>query len=284
MDRETPRPDDGDAPAWSLCSAPRLRMAAGSLQARTRERIVEPVDAGLKLVVLLDGQLDLEGERDGLRATPRHLYLLRGRRDWSLQHVVPAGSRLRYLSLHLDAPTADEAGLMDPDHAAPSLAGSAVPLSRPLLALARQILDCPLESARRRLFLSARALELIGLAAHGGETDPRHAGLARGDLSRAREAAAHIRRHLAEPLQPGLLARHVGMSLRRLRAAFVARYRISMLAYQREARLQRAWQLLSTGQASVTDIAGAVGYTPAHFSVAFLQRYGQPPSHLLRGR
>lgn len=267
-------PEASSAP---LSLSPRIAVADGRLHARETLHLDEIVSPGVKLVLLFDGELDLDGGRDGLHAQANRMYLLRGTASWPLRHEIATGARLSYLSMHLDEVTSREVGLVDASHdPVPVLSGCASPLSRPMVALARQIVDCPLRGGARQLFVAGKAMELLGLAATDGESlepVPR-----RHERECARAAAAWLRDHPAEPLRPAELARRLGLGVRPLRKAFVACHGTDMASYQREARMRMAWRLLAAGDTSVTDIAALVGYTPAHFSTAFRQRFGHPPS------
>lgn len=257
--------------------SPRLVVADGRLHARETLQLDEVVSPGVKLVVLFDGELDLEGSRDGLHAEANRMYLLRGTTSWQLRHAIATGARLSYLSMHLDEATSRDVGLVDPSHApVPTLSGCVAPLSRPMAALARQIADCPLRGGSRQLFVAGKAMELLSLAAMQGETMdemPR-----RHERECARAAAAWLRDHPADALRPSELARRLGLGVRVLRKAFVACHGMDMASYQRDVRMQLAWRLLAAGDTSVTDIAVLVGYTPAHFSTAFRRRFGYAPS------
>ncbi|WP_413535129.1 helix-turn-helix domain-containing protein [Rahnella inusitata] len=45
-------------------------------------------------------------------------------------------------------------------------------------------------------------------------------------------------------------------------------------------RLDTAWHMLNSGEVSVSTAAYHVGYTPAHFSVAFRKKLGVSPKSL----
>ncbi|WP_213978658.1 helix-turn-helix domain-containing protein, partial [Serratia marcescens] len=51
----------------------------------------------------------------------------------------------------------------------------------------------------------------------------------------------------------------------------------SVFGLLQEHRLQTAWRLLSEQDLHVSTVAWQVGYTPAHFSVAFRKRFGVMP-------
>ena len=54
----------------------------------------------------------------------------------------------------------------------------------------------------------------------------------------------------------------------------------SVFEYLQEQRLQRAYAMIASGEASVAVAAFQVGYSPAHFSGLFRKRFGIAPSSL----
>ena len=55
---------------------------------------------------------------------------------------------------------------------------------------------------------------------------------------------------------------------------------LSPQALPLEQRLQQAYAMIASGEASVAVAAFKVGYTPAHFSGLFRKRFGIAPSAL----
>ncbi|WP_164170722.1 helix-turn-helix domain-containing protein, partial [Stenotrophomonas maltophilia] len=50
--------------------------------------------------------------------------------------------------------------------------------------------------------------------------------------------------------------------------------------YLQEYRLREAHRMLCDEEANVSTVAYRVGYSPAHFSIAFRKRYGISPSEI----
>lgn len=75
------------------------------------------------------------------------------------------------------------------------------------------------------------------------------------------------------------LAQAVGLSESQLKAGFRKQFGSPVYEYLQTARLEKAKGLLAAGEASVTDVALAVGYAnPSHFAYLFRRAYGVPPS------
>ncbi len=156
-------------------------------------------------------------------------------------------------------------------------AGAGIPAATVLRLCAPFDAGAPPEA--QALARQARALELIAAAltwAGQPRTIP-------GPLVSPRLEA--VRRRLDASLRtpPDLetLAREAGLSRRALTEGFRRAYGQSVGAYLADRRLELAASLLESGQ-PVNKVAYDVGYAPAHFSVVFRRRFGQPPSRFRR--
>jgi AraC-like DNA-binding protein len=97
-------------------------------------------------------------------------------------------------------------------------------------------------------------------------------------------AQVFIRRHLASRrLNPELIARQLRCSRAHLYRVFASQGE-TVASYVREARLQRAYELLSyynVNKRQIGDIAFRCGFDdPVHFARLFRQRFGLTPSEL----
>lgn len=96
------------------------------------------------------------------------------------------------------------------------------------------------------------------------------------------EVMQYIRRHHAQKLTVERLARHAAMSPSHFAHRFRAVARVSPMRYVREARLDRARQLLLEKGSRVSEVALEVGFeSPAHFTREFKRRFGMAPSRSL---
>jgi AraC-like DNA-binding protein len=91
-------------------------------------------------------------------------------------------------------------------------------------------------------------------------------------------AVAHLRAQVHLPLNKRLLARLIGRSVRALERRFLSAFGMTLVAYQRQLRMQRACHLLITGEAQITHIALEVGYADhSHFSRVFRRVFNLTP-------
>lgn len=98
-------------------------------------------------------------------------------------------------------------------------------------------------------------------------------------LGRIRRSIQWIRENFADPLRIGALAELAAMSESAFHRHFKAATALSPLQYQKQLRLMRARQLLTSRGASVTAAAIEVGYESAtQFSREYARAFGLPPS------
>lgn len=93
------------------------------------------------------------------------------------------------------------------------------------------------------------------------------------------DADPHLSLSVAE------LARESGLSVSTLQRKFRAAFDVSVMAYVRQLRLERARMALEREGVSVQEAAGVAGYGCAeNFATAFRRQYGCSPKQVLRAR
>jgi AraC-like DNA-binding protein len=99
-----------------------------------------------------------------------------------------------------------------------------------------------------------------------------------------RRAMAYVHHHYAEPISPGTLATHVGVSKRHLARCFRQQLDISPVTYLNRYRVRQAKALLETSDETVTGVALAVGFSDGHyFGRVFRREVGVSPSAYRKG-
>lgn len=163
--------------------------------------------------------------------------------------------------------------------------GRAVRLDGSLLRCLGEVHDCAATGGRRRLFLQAKVSEIVCRmvdalecreALHLAEATPT---TVRGVF----KAQNLLAEKFAAPPTLEELAETVGLSRSSLCNGFRQVLGTSVFDYIHELRMQKALLLLGDRDASITQIAYAVGYNRASsFSVAVQRRFGTTPSELRR--
>lgn len=84
---------------------------------------------------------------------------------------------------------------------------------------------------------------------------------------------------IATPWTVGDLAKAADLSESQLKSGFKEQFGAPVYEYLQKARLEKARTMLATGEASVTEVALAVGYAnPSHFAYLFRRAYGVSPT------
>ncbi|MET0429600.1 MAG: AraC family transcriptional regulator [Microvirga sp.] len=255
-------------------------------------RTMVPVGTGLRVVVYLRGQTSLTvGDLPAITIEAPALLVGFTERELDRDQTVPAGQPLS--SVHVR---------VDPDHAKASLGAVASAMARlsgergfvfegrpadaTVQAVASQILAAA-GPAGQPLYQAAKALELLALVFDTeGRAEP--VGLTRAltivDRGRVEAASALILERLDAVPDFDVVARRVGLTPARLNRGFRIAYGMTPYAVLQERRLQSAYRMLASREATVGEVAQSVGYTAPHFATLFRKRFGMPPSALAAAR
>jgi AraC-like DNA-binding protein len=102
---------------------------------------------------------------------------------------------------------------------------------------------------------------------------------------RLEAARALIMRDVAHGWSIAEIADAVGLTEKRLKTGFRAKFGMPVYAYLQNARLTLARQLLDAGNQTVTEVSLAVGYAnPSHFAFLYKRAFGNAPSARINAR
>lgn len=147
----------------------------------------------------------------------------------------------------------------------------------------REVLSCRFVGPLKKLFLYAKALEIIVLQAEAFEqaqTPRRHV---RTDYDRERLLFArdYLVQHLALPPSLPELARVAGLNEFKLKAGFKELFGQTVFGYLSDYRLADAKAQLLERQKTASELAFELGYSSVqHFSTAFKKKFGVSPTQL----
>ena len=137
----------------------------------------------------------------------------------------------------------------------------------------------PVFAPAQRIWFASKAVELAALfffQPDGGELFCTRAK--RSGRDRVEKARAILRERYQEPPALEELSREVGCSQYYLSRLFSQEAGMTIQQYLRQLRLERAAELLRSGECNVTEAALAVGYNSlSHFSAAFHELHGCCP-------
>ena len=162
--------------------------------------------------------------------------------------------------------------------------GAVVSEPRRLTSEQQQVLgalrQAPVGAAAQPLWYQAKALEIAAtfLFQPAGEEEFFCQRVKRLNGERVARVRAALKENLAEPPTLGELGRRVGCSPFHLSRIFTQETGKTITGCLRELRLERAADLLRSGQCNVTEAALEVGYNSlSHFTLAFRETFGCCP-------
>ena len=244
--------------------------------------------------LMLDGHLDIDIPQldRKVRIHAGEIAFRRGRVA-KIEQTLPAGTRLRSLSMEIPEPMLNAWQSNAPGDLAPGihtlLRDTRAPVLRifpadqALVLLAERMLDTETKNPSGRLLFQASALSLLArlldparpLAVHLTRSQRRQA-----HLQQVLDQAIDILRlEWSSPPTIAELARRTGVNERTLQDEFRQRTGQTIGDYARRQRLERARELIDGKGIGVRDAALHVGYSnPSHFSNAYRRYFGHLPS------
>jgi AraC-like DNA-binding protein len=155
--------------------------------------------------------------------------------------------------------------------------------------VAQQMWTAPYCGPTRRLYLQAKALELLALQLQPILADQTLLQPPPGRKPDTIARVYHARELLASQLDnpPALLelAQQVGVSDRTLRRGFQDVFGTSVIGYLTQQRMEQAEQLLREGNYTVAEVANRVGYAHlGHFAAGFKRQFGITPRQAMVGQ
>jgi AraC family transcriptional regulator len=244
----------------------------------------------LELCLNLDGQADLTDPRQTVALRPRTsaFYFqgspaLAARRRAQEQHrFITVEFAAAFLKQYLQK----EAGHLHPcvqavlnQSARESVVTVPEPMGAGLQQLVESLQRCPVFKSAQETWFRCKALEL---AAQSFFCPPEGELFCTRQQRAACERAGRVREilntRLADPPSLEELGRQVGCSSFYLSRQFSEATGLTIQQFLRQARLERAADLLREGKHNVTEAALTVGYNSlSHFTVAFRDRFGCCP-------
>jgi AraC-like DNA-binding protein len=157
-------------------------------------------------------------------------------------------------------------------------------VSPELLHVARRIFESrhELSPALRAPHLEIMSRELLlqvlGLLDRRASARHEAAAVSARDLARVCDVRDYLAQHYAHPPTIPELARMVGLNQTKLKTIFRETLGFTIYDYILTRRMERAAEMLVTGDYAIAQVAYAVGYDyPANFAAAFKRHFGQLP-------
>jgi AraC-like DNA-binding protein len=157
-----------------------------------------------------------------------------------------------------------------------------VPMTGALMRAVVDIVNTRFLGRLRHTYIKAKALELlcetVYLLTHESELTTSDLRLSWRDKRQLDKARQTIRQDCVNAPTISELSRQLGLNQRKLKMGFKQLFGTPVFQYTQNLRLEKALQLLQTGDYSIREVADAVGYGYAkNFTTAFKKRYGVSP-------
>ena len=165
------------------------------------------------------------------------------------------------------------------------------PNTSEIARVVQQIRSCPYRGTTKRMYLQAKAWELMSLqlapVLAGGDFSQDHRSaqpeilpkLKAQTIDKLHHAQEIIRSRLDNPPTSTELSQQLGMNDRTLRRGFRSLFGTTVFAYLTSLRLQQAESLIRHTDLTIAEIANSIGYAHlGHFARAFRRKYGINPS------
>lgn len=146
----------------------------------------------------------------------------------------------------------------------------------------QQILNCPFQGLMKRLYLEAKAIELMTLQFSQFTEDVSNSdaklSLKLDDIDRIYQAKEILINNFKNPPSLLELARQVKLNDYTLKLGFRQVFGTTVFGYLHDYRMQQASMLLNNGQMKIKEAAKAVGYaSTSSFNAAFKKKFGVNP-------
>ena len=148
--------------------------------------------------------------------------------------------------------------------------------------LIEAVIKCSDNNCLHRIFLAAKMLELMFLDMEqliNNNDRPKVYPFKTTDLEKLEKAKNLIGQNIKAPCSLIELAHSVGLNDFKLKKGFKEAFGTTVFGHLLELRMEKAKNMLSSSNYTVSEVAYEVGYKNAHhFTVAFKKRFGYLPS------
>jgi AraC family transcriptional regulator, transcriptional activator of the genes for pyochelin and ferripyochelin receptors len=159
-----------------------------------------------------------------------------------------------------------------------------ITLGAEAIHVARRIMESRHELSRalRDQHLQTLSIELLlqvlGILSNRTVTHQSSPAPSSRDVGRIYEARDYLARHYVNPPNIPQLARMIGLNRTKLKESFRETIGFTIYEYILQRRMERAAEMLVSGEHGIAQVAYAVGYDyPSNFTAAFKRHFGELP-------
>lgn len=147
-----------------------------------------------------------------------------------------------------------------------------------MLEVINMIVQCPFKGLTRYLFIESKILELLALQLEQLTTSARRLTFSKVDIEKFAAVRAYIENMYLEPLSINGLCKIFSLNEFKLKKGYRELYHTTVFGHINSLRMDKARQLLSQQNMSISEIADIIGYKNiGSFSAEYKRRYGYAP-------
>lgn len=270
------------------CFQDSILLRQGVLDTVEDLQIEECYQAGFNLVAVHSGNViseSINGQKVSID-TPS-IFIANSVERYSLLNQFKSGSPLRYTVLQLSSQWLEQQHILLPTTLQKNkgLKLHHLVMDNTFLALTMQLFQNPVHDSLKPLYYSGKACEFVSLSLQYlyHDEEPMNRPLSQREKNSLKQAKYILIEEMDEPPKLEELAVRVGLNTRKLTQGFRQLFGDSVYGWLQEYRLQTAYHKILNEGESISSVAYYVGYTPAHFSVAFRKRFGVLPGDVRKG-
>ena len=157
-------------------------------------------------------------------------------------------------------------------------------ISSKMLMVIHDILSTDANTVLNRFFISNKVIELFILQLKQIEKSIKQISdirLSKRDIESLNFLKEYLDQNFSKKFTLESLAKLIGVNTSKLKYGYKELFNSSVFSYIRGKRMEKAKQMLSSLDHSVSEVSFLSGYkNPQHFSAAFKKHFGFPPSNL----
>lgn len=268
---------------------PNIKLIAGTMKSLNDDWYEEPLEKGIRVVLVQSGHLQCQipGQAKQVLEGPS-VCIIANNGEFTSKQIYEMDVPMRYTIIQLGVESLTQKLGLLPETCLTNINGDPKMFSykapKSLQILANQIATCPMQGASRDFYLAGKALEFAAFSSQllleKELGNNKEVSLKNTEVEQIYAAHDLLISNLQDTPSLEVLAAKVGLNTRKLTTGFRKVFGMSVFEYLQEHKLTEAHRLLTTREINVSTVAYQVGYSPAHFSVAFRKKFGISPSDI----
>lgn len=265
---------------------PHIYISHGELLQHSCLEIEDREEEGLKLVVILSGEVSYQTEfSPQSKLTGPCYHLLRAHQQLNIQHEYGTKTPIQFISLRLPMQENEQflSEMVDPLFPQmPRLSVCDHQMNHQILKLSQHLLSFDQQDPLTTLLLPVKAMELIAECLKHQSQQQDLVKFSPQVMQQLYEVKHILQRDLQNAPSLKQLAAQVGLNPNKLSWCFQQFFKQSVYEYLTQLRMKLAYELLIGSHMPINEVAYRCGYTDSHFTKVCKRHLGFNPLQLRR--